>query len=106
MLILSLAVIAAIAVGQTSAATCDTIATLQAPWSTGQNGQLDFTVPATVTSWTVVMTFDKAVTSLQAWTGIVSGSGCTSGGTVCSFINQVAFEAIELFTGNGYASWH
>ena len=74
-----------------NAATCDTVATVGSTWPNGQDGTLNFAVPVTTSSWTVVMTFDKALTSLSAWTGIVSG--CTSGGNVCTFSNQVKVAA-------------
>jgi hypothetical protein len=52
-----------------------------------QDGTFNFNAPtSTATGWTIVVTFDKAITTLNAWQGVVSG--CL-GGTVCTFTSQV-----------------
>jgi len=70
----------------TDGATCDTVTSLGNTWSNGQDGTLNLIVPISTSSWTIVMTFDKPITTLSAWQGVVSG--CV-GGTVCTFTNQV-----------------
>jgi hypothetical protein len=53
-----------------------------------QDGTFNFNAPkaTTATGWTMVVTFDKTITTLNAWQGVVSG--CL-GGTVCTFTSQV-----------------
>ena len=80
-------VLATVAVRPSSGATCDTIAKFTSTWSTGQVGELNFKVPGSTNSWTMVMTFNKPITNLAVWRGVVTG--CTSGGAVCTFVNQV-----------------
>jgi hypothetical protein len=70
----------------TDAATCDTVTSFSNTWANGQDGTLKLIVPATTSKWTIVMTFDKPITTLSPWQGVFSG--CV-GGTVCTFTNQV-----------------
>jgi hypothetical protein len=63
---------------------------MQAPWANGQKGDFYFPIAKTITSWSVAVTFDKAITTLYVYTGdkIV----CSSSKTECSFSNQVIFS--------------
>jgi hypothetical protein len=72
----------------TDAATCDTVTSFSNTWANGQDGTLNLIVPVTTSTWTIVMTFDKPITTLSPWQGILSAGGCV-GGTVCTFTNQV-----------------
>jgi len=72
-------------------ATCDSIITLGSSWYGGQSGTLNLVVPSATTSWTIVLTFDKPLTSLDVFFGTVTP--CTTGGFVCSFTNEVSISS-------------
>jgi len=82
----------------TDAATCDTITSFSNTWPNGQDGTLNLIVPVTTSSWTIVMTFDKPITVLSPWQGVLSAGGCV-GGTVCTFTNQVLamYKKISMY---------
>ena len=60
-----------------------------------QDGVFNFVVPMATSSWTIVVTFDKPITTLSPWQGILV-SPCV-GGTVCTFTNQVQFSWTLFF---------
>jgi hypothetical protein len=69
-----------------NAVSCSTITRLGYTWQQGQDGKFNFIVPTSASSWTVVATFDKAITTFNAWNGVLVGC---AGGTVCTFTNLV-----------------
>ena len=75
------------------AVSCNTIAIIIDSWEQGLDGKFSFVVPTSVSSWTVVASFDKAVTTLNTWNGVLVG--CV-GGTVCTFTNQVMTFKINI----------
>ena len=85
-MLLLFAILASIPLHGVNAATCDTIAITGNTWNLGQDGTLNLVVPAATSTWTIVVTFDKPVTTLSPWQGVMVG--CV-GGTVCTFKNQV-----------------
>ena len=85
-MLLLFGILALIPLHVANAATCNTVATIINTWSQGQDGSLSLVVPATASTWKIVVTFDKPVTTLSPWQGILVG--CV-GGTVCTFTNQV-----------------
>ena len=80
--------------GTISASICNTISTPINIWQQGQDAKFNFFVPTASSSWTIVVTFEEAITTLNTWTGIVVG--CV-GGTVCTFTNQVKIILQNLF---------
>ena len=72
--------------GSISASTCNTISTPTYTWQQGQDAKFNFVVPTTTSSWTIEITFDQAITTLNSWNGIMVAC---EGGTVCTFENQV-----------------
>ena len=74
---------------------CNSYTSVSYTWEQGQDAAFTVTVPMATSSWTVVMTFDKAITTLNAWNGVLSG--CTNG-TVCSYTNKVLYIKREEST--------
>ena len=70
----------------TTVVPCSTFTTLGYTWPQGQDGKVNFIVPVSATTWTVVMSFDSTITTFNAWNGVLVN--CV-GGTVCTFTNQV-----------------
>jgi hypothetical protein len=84
-------------------ATCDTSTTIVNTWTTGQDGSFKFTVPISTSTWNLVITFDKPISSLSAWDGI--SKGC-SGGTVCTYSNEVRFILVEFESHSQLATFN
>ena len=65
---------------------CSSNVNITYTWLQGQDAKFTFLVPVTVSTWTVVAIFDKPVTTLNSWNGILYE--CANG-KVCTFTNKV-----------------
>ena len=106
-MLLLFGILALIPLHVSNAATCNTVASFVDTWNQGQDGNLNLIVPATASTWKIIVTFDKPVTTLSPWQGILVGC---AGGTVCTFTNQVfnyLYQfCLETFLGNSHIKFY
>jgi len=78
-------------IGLTFALDCGNVAKVDWPWSTGQNGRIEFTAPQSANGWSIVMIFDKNLASngLSVW----NGNGVSCFGVLCTFTN-VSYNSV------------
>ena len=76
-----------------AASPCENIITIRGTWDWGQDGIFNLTIPNSISSWTMSVSFDKPVTTLNSWDGSNTTCSTNGNGTTCTFNNQVKLKA-------------
>ena len=82
---LGLAILSAFAIGSTFGGKCEPLFTQTDLWGDTRQGSLQFPIPEATTQWSIDITFDKPVHTLNPWDG--DNGKCTPSKKQCSFTN-------------------
>merc|ERR1719385_399718 len=83
--ILGIAILSVFAISSTFGGKCEPLFTQTKLWGDVRQGSLQFPIPESTTQWTVDITFDKPVHTLNPWDG--ANGKCTTSKNKCTFTN-------------------